>query len=304
MEENKETQQLQKKLNLYAYLIMALIVLSGVLGWQLFETKTDVRLIAFEKGDVEKERDRVKEELEDMLEQYDDLKDENSELTDEMIQQQKQIKDLLDEVEKNKGDLRLLGKYKKEVGTLRVVLKSYVYTIDSLNVANQALESENIQIKEELGNVKNQNQRLSTQTREMEGIIQKASVLQAMNVGLTAIKVGTAGRQIETNRVSRAEIFKACFTIPSNSTTKSGMKSIFIRIVDPNGLTITENPEEIELTDGTRVIVSAKKEFEYLNQQEEMCVYAKPTMELTEGDYTILLYESGEQIAKSSLNLR
>lgn len=303
MENNTEAQDLKRKLALYSYLIIALIVVSGVLGWQLFETKSDVRLIAFEKGDVEKERDRVKGELQEMLEQYDDLKNENAELTDEMIEQQKQIKDLLNEVEKNKGDLSKLGKYKKEVGTLRVVLKSYVYTIDSLNVANQALASENIQIKEELGNVKNQNQQLSSRTKEMQGIIKKASVLQAINLSLNAIKMGSVGRQIETNRVSRAEIFKACFTIPANNTTQSGRKSIYIRIVDPSGVTITEYPEEIELVDGSKVISSAKKEFDYTNTQEDMCVYAKPTMELTKGQYGIYLYESGELIAQSSLEL-
>ncbi|HEX4887000.1 MAG TPA: hypothetical protein VFV37_03045, partial [Luteibaculaceae bacterium] len=175
---NKPTQE-----RVYLIIIAVLTLAVGVLSYQLITLRTSYQQISMQRSNLEGERNDLKEELNSMLQQYDKLKTDNNKLTAEMQAQKDQIKNLLDQIEKNKGNVTLIAKYRREVVTLRTIMKSYVVTIDSLNTVNQQLTEENVQVKTELGSVKNRAEELAGKNAEMSGLIAKASILKAS--GLT-----------------------------------------------------------------------------------------------------------------------
>src|SRR5690606_9481940 len=115
-------------------------VLCAVLLWKYFELR---KLSADKSTEIEyiaDDREKIQTELEDMLAEYDSLEVDNDSMRVELSQRKEEIQELLDNV-KNKD--WTIYKLRKETGTLRTIMKSYVYTIDSLNTLNIVLTEEN-----------------------------------------------------------------------------------------------------------------------------------------------------------------
>ena len=100
---------------IYIGIIAALVITIGVLTWQVFDQKTFIDSVVLQQGELEEEKDNLTGELQEMLEEYDKLETENEELTEEMLAQKEEITNLLEEIEKNKNNTRLMYKYKKRL---------------------------------------------------------------------------------------------------------------------------------------------------------------------------------------------
>lgn len=307
-EETMEAPKMPEKRNnekIYLGVIAVLTVVCAILTWQLIDAKTSYQNVSIQRDNAEKERGELREELNGMLKQYDKLKTSNKEITAEMEAQREQIKGLLADLEKNKGNVALISKYRREVVTLRTVMKSYVVTIDSLNTLNKQLFTENTEVKTELGNVKNRAQELEGRNNEMTGIIAKASVLKTYGISVGTLRVTTNGRQQETERANKTEIFKTCFKVGENNTTKAGERTIYLRVVKPDGgVIVGKGGGESFMSEGASITSSAKREFNYNNDEQEMCIYANAPAGLSPGTYSIQLFESGTRIGSSSITLK
>ena len=103
------------------------------------------------------EKDSLTHELSNLMYQYDTLKTNNDSINREISVQQDKIKYLLKIRTSNAQKIRL---YKKELGTLREVMKSYIRQIDSLNSKNIALTAENKQVLSQINEVKKSNEEI------------------------------------------------------------------------------------------------------------------------------------------------
>lgn len=290
---------------IYLGVIIGLTLLCGVLTWQVFSTKTEVQNISVAKNNAETERNEIKDELNEMLQQYDEMSTDNEQLSAEVLAQKDQIKDMLDQIEKNKGNVRLIRKYKKEVGTLRTIMKGYVVTIDSLNTLNQTLVSENTTIKGDLSQSRSKNENLQKENEELGGIVVKASLLKTFNVGFEGLKLRSNGNQSETSRANKVELFKSCFTVAENQITKPGDKDLFVRVIQPNGTVIKNTSEDtFKSAAGDDLVYSAKRTINYQNAQMDVCIYVNLDAEMAEGEYTIEIFDLGEKIGIAKLELK
>jgi hypothetical protein len=138
----------------------------------------------------------------------------------------------LDQVKRGKYDL---SKAKKEAETLRKIMKGYVATIDSLNQANQALMARTWALPRSLGEVKGQKDALSTEKAALEGKIAKGAILHTTTINAGALFMRNNGKQVETDRAKKAEMVKCCFTLGQNSVTDSGDKTMYMRVISPDG---------------------------------------------------------------------
>lgn len=94
------------------------------------------------------EKDSLVNELSNLMFQYDTLKTNNVSLNAKLEAEQNKIKSLLTIQTSNAQKIRL---YKKELATLRKVMKSYIVQIDSLNTKNIQLTTENIEVRKNQG---------------------------------------------------------------------------------------------------------------------------------------------------------
>ena len=309
-EENKANANKQPKGSktqrekIYLGVIVVLTLATAVLTWQLFDSKTNIENVTVQRDDLQDEKEQLKNELNEMLDKYDELETDNEQLTEEMLAQKEQIEDLLDQVEKGKATAAQLRKYKKEVVTLRTIMKGYVVTIDSLNTLNQNLQSENQNIRSELSTTRSAKQELEQEKENLQGIVKVASRLQAQNIRFEAVKLRNSGKQRETSRADKTEIFKTCFELDENKTTPGGEKELLIRVLDSDGNPVKVIDQPIILDSGEELKASARRTITYRNEITAVCVYTNLDHEVSEGVYKVEIYESGGLIGTAELELK
>lgn len=101
-----------------------------------------------ELADLDKKE--MQNEYEQFAKQYSEMKTQinNDSIVAQLTQEQMRTQQLLEELKRVKSsDAREIARLKKELATVRAVLRSYVLQIDSLNRLNQDLTEENTRIK-------------------------------------------------------------------------------------------------------------------------------------------------------------
>lgn len=243
------------------------------------------------------EKDSLTRELQNLMDEYDTLKTSNDSLNLKLEEEQNKIKMLLQIQASNAQKITL---YKKELSTLRQVMKSYIVQIDSLNTLNKELTAENIQVKQELQTVQKDKEELTQMKEELSEKVEKASVILAKNI--TATPINTRGR--EKDKVDKVDKIKVCFLLRENPIVPAGKKDVFMRIARPDELILTESPDNLFEFDGEQYVFSAKRTVEYLNQDIEMCIYWNNNGDLIPGKYTVTLYLEGNQIGTAVFDLK
>lgn len=287
-------------------LLLALVVLSlisNVVLLYLWNQKGDQAQQAQEQvAAVSSEKENVTKLLEDMLSQYDTLSSENEQLNAEMAAQQQQIEELMKKVQSGNYSL---AKAKKEAETLRKIMQGYVVTIDSLNQLNQALTAENLSTKQELGEVRGQKAALETQSAEQQAIIARGSVLRSTVMTAGGIFERGSGKQVDTDRAKKATQVKCCFTVGENLTARAGSKTLYLRVISPDGSVLPAGGGDNRFQfNGVEGEYSAKRDIDYQNQPVEACIYWKAAGQLASGQYIVEVYESGGQVGTTSFNLK
>lgn len=294
-------------------LLLALVVLlliSNVILLFLWFQKKDQATAAADQATaaadqvtaVTSEKENVTKLLEDMLVQYDTLSTTNDQLRTRMDSLQQQIVALKDKVQRGNYDL---GKAKKEAETLRRIMKGYVQTIDSLNQVNQALMAENISTKQQLGEMTGQKEALETKTAEQQALIAKGSALTATGMKAGALFVRGNGKQVDTDRSRKAQMIKCCFTLGENRITTAGKKTLYMRIIGPDGSVMPAQEQANRFFfDGVEGEFSAKRDVDYQNAPVDVCVFWTASGELAGGEYKVDVYESSLLVGHTTFNLK
>ena len=189
------------------------------------------------------------------------------------------IKELNSEKTKNAKRIKDL---ESQIATLRGLLRNYIAQVDSLTKENAGLRAENQEIK-------SRNQALNSQVAEISGknktLTERMTLAEKLNVtGLTLTPLKKNGKQ-EKN-VTKAKQLKVTFTIPQNNSTPVGSKTIYLRIVNPEGQ-LLGNAGSFSF-EGGNVPCSAKKTIEYTgDEMSGVTIYWDVNTTLTPGDYLV-----------------
>jgi hypothetical protein len=283
-------------------IIVLLAALSAYLGWKVSQQK---EVIVYQTETIKEgvdEREVLQLELEQLKLGYDTLKTDNSMLMAEIDAQKMEIEELLKKVKDKNWSIT---KLKKEADTLREIMKGYVATIDSLNTLNQALIAENAEMKQTVQTVTSEKEELAKRSATQEKIIATGQILQAVNVSTAAVTLRNSGKQVDTDRASKAEMIKSCFTLIENKIAKPGTKNLYLRIIDPNGKALAAKEGEVSRDfEGESGKYSIKREIDYNNSETDVCIFYTVQGELTKGAYKVYLYEDGNRIAESDFTLK
>ncbi len=283
-------------------LVVLLLISNVVTIYLLMQNKKEAVETGAQLTAVTSEKDNVTKLLEDMLAQYDTLNTENEQIRTEMDAQKQQIEDLMEKV---KSGNYSLAKARKEAETLRKIMKGYVVTIDSLNTVNQALQAENLATRQQLGEVTGQKQALEQQSADQRALIAKGSVLHTTAHTAGALFLRNSGKQVDTERASKAEMIKSCFTLGENRVTASGNKMLYMRIISPDGSVLPSGDADNRSTfNGVQGEFSVKREVNYQNQPLDVCMFYTATGKMATGQYIVEIYESGALVSKTTFDLK
>jgi FlaG/FlaF family flagellin (archaellin) len=281
---NNEAQKLhENKRSVPVGLIAITIILAGVLIF-LVVMYFDQRNKMIETETVlTHEKDSLANELRILAYSFDTLKTNNDTLNAKLEKEKQRIIQLLSI---NASNVQLIKKYRNEISTMREIMKSYIVQIDSLNTRNKILVAENVQFKEEIKKVQNSNVELSKVKEELSTKVEKASVIQAKDIVASALN----RKRKETTRINLLDKLRVCFTLRENPLAEAGPKRVYMRVIRPDSLVITNSPDNVFSYKDHLLIFSANRTADYMNQDIEMCIYLDNTGDFIIGNYTVELY--------------
>ena len=278
------------------FLIILIIILSCVIVYLGFTYNSLKKQSEIEKTELERQKTNLENELHAIYNQYDSLKTENDTMNLKLLAEQQRIERLL---KINANNVYKIRMYEKELETIRQVLKSYIFQIDSLNQANIALRTENIEVKQRLKQTEIEKEELTVQKEELTQVVEKASVLSAKNIVVTPLNK----RSRENLRADKIDKLRTCFTIRENSVIAPGNKIIYLRIARPDDVILTSGVNLFEFR-GEQIVFSASREVQYENADIELCIFWTNDGQLIPGTYRVNIYAEGNDIGNTTFELK
>ncbi|MEE1223302.1 MAG: hypothetical protein UHL07_07220 [Bacteroidaceae bacterium] len=249
---------------------------------------------------AELDRLEMQNDYEDFVRQYGELQMQitNDSLIAQLAQEKKRAEDLLAELKRTKkNDAAEILRLKKELATLRAILRNYVMQIDSLNRLNQALTSENESLKRDN---QQQRQHVSSLIEEKETLTDKVAIAAQLDAnGITLLAKNKKGKAAK--RIKDVKKFQLSFNIARNVTAQTGMKSIYVRILTPTNAVLTTGgtfPYENRTLE-----YSIRKDIEYTGEDQAVTVYWDVNEALSAGTYRADIFADGHNIGTTTLSI-
>jgi uncharacterized protein (DUF3084 family) len=277
-----------------------LVVILAIAVYLLLDTRKNLTLVSADLAEKTEffrtEKDSLEGELRNIYFSYDTLETSNLELQVEMKQQQEKIDKLISVQAEDAYKIKM---YRREMETLRSVLRSYIVQIDSLNLQNQELMAENKQLKNTERRLATEKEQLEQDKVQLEEIKDLASTLQASQIDLVLLNK----RDKETNRVRTTVKVRVDFVLRANQVTPAGEKHITLRIIRPD-LVVLGSPE-LEMLEhaGEQIPVSASRIVNYENEDLPISVFWTNDGEIVPGEHKVELYAEGKMIGTASFVL-
>ena len=298
--EDKEKSQSNK---VFLILAVILLVLSGILAWQLYEQKEANDQLAAEKQQLTIEKDELNEELDVLLGKYAGLEDENGALSAELEEQKNLILELQADVEKYKGDAAKLNWYRSQLKAMNEKYETMEAKYDSLFAVHDSLQGEFGNLEGEYNKQTGLNQELTSENMNLANKVAMGSVLTAYKIAVEGVR---GKKEKVNNKASRIEKLRICFTLSENPIAKAGNKTVYVRIVGPDGKVLTKGRGEEFEFEGGSMTYSISEDIEYTNEQiEDLCLYyLAPTTKFVSGKHTIEIYIDKALIGTAAVSLR
>lgn len=248
------------------------------------------------------EKSKVMSELEALKVSYDKAIAENTSMSDELIAEREKVVKLMADVEKSKGDVASMKKYKSQFFALQNTNKDLMTQVEDLKKQNTKLTVERDSTVVVLGESKKYNEVLIGQNEELSKTVEKGSKLSVLNLKTSAYKQRSSGKQIATDKASRADVLKVNFTIAENSIAKSGDRTYYVQIIDSRN-NVLGNKQTVTFGEQS-LTYSFTKVVPYENKSVDV-TEDLPGKDYAKGTYFVNIFdEKGEGISKSSFILK
>lgn len=264
---------------------------------------TDSKTMQTELTNEKSEKEKFLIELEELKATYDKALEDNTTLSDDLEAEREKVINLIADLKKSRGDAASLQKYREQYFALDKKMKSLMAENESLKAKNQILTTERDSTIVVLGQQKRFNDTLVVQNENLAKTVEKASKLIIMNLRTQAIKVRSSGKQIDTDKASRADQLKVCFAIAANEIAKSGDKMYYVQIIDSKGNVLgekkTQNFNDMTLTYSFTTTVA------YDNKAVDVCEFLDGKgKDFEKGTYFVNIFDKSELVSKTSFSLR
>ena len=281
-------------------IIVLLIAIVGGVSFfafhQVKENQEMAELFAIEKEEMENEYTTF-------ANQYDELQVQinNDSLREKLANEQLRTQRLLEELRQVKSsNAAEIMRLKKELKTVRAVLRSYVIQIDSLNRLNAALTTENKEVKKKYSEATRQINTLAQEKKNLNEKVTLAAQLDATNITIeTKNKRGKA-----TDKVKNVKKIAVGFTIVKNITAKTGERTLYVRIAKPDNEVLSKSASDTFTYENRELAYSIKKYIEYTGEEQTVTVYLDVVEYLPAGTYNVYIFADGTMIGQQSFKMK
>ena len=280
-------------------LIIIILALIGGAAWLFMNLQEQKQVNKDMQELAELDKQEMENEYERFALQYSEMKTQinNDSIVEQLTQEQMKTQRLLEELKRVKADdAREITRLKKELATVREVLRSYIVQVDSLNRLNESLKEENSRVNAELEERNAQVAGLSSEKESLSEKVAIAAQLDATNINLSLVNK----RDKPTKKLKDTKKMQVSFTITKNVTASNGNRTVYVRIQNPGGNTLSGGgsfPYE-----NRNLQYTMKKNIEYSGEEVTVSAYWDVTQMLEGGQYRVSIFADGNMIGSRTFN--
>lgn len=308
---------------IWKVLVAVLAITSGILGYLLFDSKTAI------KNQTEVINQKV-EELASARVRLDSI---GSQL-DAKIAQIKVLGGNVEsleaakrQLESDKVQLKKVNSFSKQKYDIKIadfvtLLAAKDAELGQLKKENVELVAKNKDLFSQNGTLTNENMGLKTskqqladsvddayrRNRELTAKVTRASALQAQFVQALALSDKNKERDGGVYRASKVDKIKVIFQLQPNPIAKQDVKTIFMRVLDPDGAVLYDSGVGSGNFDmfGKESTYTAKTDVQFVNTGQGVeIVYGRGSaIQYREGHYKIELFSEGFKIGEGSFDIK
>ena len=224
----------------------------------------------------------------------------NDSLVAQLETEQIKVQRLQEELRTVKStNVKRINELKKELETLRTIMRGYVVQIDSLDRLNKQLEIEKQQVTAKYNQATQTVSQLTQEREQLTETVQMASKLDASNISVT----GITDKNKATDKIKRMDQLEVHFTINKNITATPGEKTIYIRIQKPDDDVLVKSRGNVFTYENREINYSARRTIEYTGEEYPLSIYWKIEEFLSPGTYRVDIFADGNRIGRKSFKL-
>ena len=265
--------------------LVVMIVRSGSLKAENEELQELKELAELDKEEMENDYERLTIQYGEMITQMN-----NDSLIAQLTQEQLRTQQLLQELKDVKAtDAREITRLKRELATVREVLRSYIRQVDSLNQVNQQLVAENDRVRDELAQQSQANEGLRQQNQNLSEKVDIAAQLDATGITMTPLNK----RNSKAKKMKDCKVIQVAFNIARNVTAANGNRTLYVRIQTPGGAVLSGGTFSYE---GRQLEYSMKRVVEYAGEEMSVTANWQVGEYLEAGEYRVSIFADGNMI--------
>ena len=280
-------------------LILVILLLAGGIAYLYYNLKLQEQAAQDMEQLAAMDKKEMENEYQQFANQYSEMKSQinNDSIIAQLTQEQEKTQRLLQQLKETKStDAREITRLKKELATVRAVLRSYVLEIDSLNQLNKTLTAENTRIK---GQYEEANRQIAGLNGDKASLSEKVAIAAQLDAtGITMAALNKHGKN--TKQLKKAQKFVVSFVLAKNVTAASGMKTIYVRIQTPAG-SLLGNAGTFDYENRT-LPCSMKRSVEYGGKETPVTLYCDIDQALQGGSFNVSIFADGNMIGSRSFS--
>ncbi|MDO5980406.1 chromosome partitioning protein ParA [Flavivirga spongiicola] len=254
--------------------------------------------------DLTEEKQLVMNDLNAMAKQYDVAISENDVANKNLTDARSRIQGLIDSLKISETNVRSLWRYKKKYQSLQKEMDVLLAQNDSLRVENSylatSLDSTRVRLEER--NMFTDS--LLVQNNALAEVVENAAVLNTVGLKGFGVIERTSGKLIPTERATRTDKIRVCFTVAKNGLVQAGDQELYVQVIDPKNNTLGLNAQ-VQFNDKT-LSYSIISKFNYENASLNICefVASKGKNSFEKGRYIVNVFNEKDLVSSSEFTLK
>lgn len=249
---------------------------------------------------AEMDKKEMENQYAEFASQYGELKKgiKDDSLVSRLNREQERAEALLKELQETKANSTAeILRLKKELATVRAVLRDYIRQVDSLQQINHALIGERDLARADADRVRMENSNIQAENSNLNQKVAIAAQLDATGISISPLKKNGKPAKKSKDIVR----FAVSFTITRNVTASAGNRNIYVRLLKPNQQVVNESGSFHY--ENRNIGYSAVKTIEYAGQETHITMYVPCNEFLGGGNYAAYIFADGQMIGSGSISL-
>lgn len=337
MSENKEEHNLPEKQSsgngtkkiFYLLVILGLLLINLYLFWsnrnlKKVEQEQGQKLVQMDQLKVEKAE--LQDDFKELTVQLDDINAQLAEKTNlidevrveleakkaELSKNRRKVEQLL---QKDRMSQTELNEAREYIYMLKNSTESFKVDISNLQQENQSLKDNIVEqkakytdLEDSAKKITEEKMQISEQKDVLEEKVERASVMQIVNIQGKGIKVKKNGKEVDTDNYKKADKIKVCFDLLPNPIADKSNKEIVLRLINPEGSTVViqelGSGYFVESESGEEKQYTTKTSINYDGAAGNHCIYWTQDNRFSKGMYGAEVYHDGYMIGDTKFELK